>query len=143
MSAALAGCIVLATAGTITGGILHDIRVRNERDRAEKNLRVALAAVDKMLTEVAEKDLHSEPRSELKRRRLLERALAFYQDLLRDRGNDPSLRRETALAQLRLADIRRLLEDGAAGRYRVERRIASFYEGDGVRQKRLSLGSQR
>ncbi len=125
-AAALVGCVILAAAGAVTGGVLHEVRVRDERDRAEKNLRVALAAVDNLLTEVAQKDLHSEPRSELKRRRLLERALAFYQQLLQDRGNDPSLRKEMALAHQRLGDIRRLLEDRAGAEEAYGRAIAQF-----------------
>jgi tetratricopeptide (TPR) repeat protein len=125
-AAALVLCLVLVTAAALAGGVLHEVRLRDERDRAEKNLRVALAAVDQMLTEVADKDLHAEPRSELKRRRLLEKALAFYQDLLRDRDTDPALRRETAQAHLRLADVRRLLEDGTGAEEAYGQAITRF-----------------
>jgi tetratricopeptide (TPR) repeat protein len=128
--AALAGCLLLAAGAVVAGVMAHEMQLRAERDRAEKNLRVAVAAVEKMLTEVAEKDLHSEPRSEIKRRRLLEKALAFYEELLSDRGDDPALRRETALARLRVADIRRWLDDRAGAEEAYGQAIAQFTQLD-------------
>jgi tetratricopeptide (TPR) repeat protein len=111
--AALTLCLALLLAAGAAGGGLYNVRLRRERDRAEQNLVVARAAVEKMLLEVAEEELNTEPRMEEKRRRLLEQALAFYEDLLRDQGDDPALRREAAIAQLRVGDILRLLGDHA------------------------------
>jgi tetratricopeptide (TPR) repeat protein len=107
--AALTGCLILLVLGLAAEAIWHTIRLRRERDRAEQNLAVARGAVEKMLLEVAEEELNTEPRMEEKRRRLLEQALVFYEDLLREQSDDPSLRRETAVAQLRVGDILRLL----------------------------------
>lgn len=82
---------------------------QRERQRAEDNFRKALQAVDQMLTEVSETQLASEPRMEQKRRALLEKALAFYTEFLDERGRDPTVRKETALAYKRVGDITRML----------------------------------
>jgi tetratricopeptide (TPR) repeat protein len=120
--AALALICVLAGLGLVAGGVWHDVRLRAERDRAEanyqraeKNFERARLAVEEMLTEVAEEQLAYEPRMEHKRRALLEKALGFYQEFLREKGSDPALRKATALAHKRVADISRLLRlDGRA-----------------------------
>ncbi len=111
--AALTLCLALLTVSAGAGGALYNVRLRRERDRAEQNLVVARGAVEKMLLEVAEEELNTEPRMEEKRRRLLEQALVFYEELLRQQGDDPALRRESAVAQLRVGDILRLLGDHA------------------------------
>ena len=103
--AALTLCLALLTVSAGAGGALYNVRLRRERDRAEQNLVVVRGAVEKMLLEVAEEELNTEPRMEEKRRRLLEQALVFYEELLRQQGDDPALRRETAVAQLRVGDI--------------------------------------
>ncbi|HEX5273557.1 MAG TPA: serine/threonine-protein kinase, partial [Gemmataceae bacterium] len=121
--AALTVCLALLTAAAAAGGALYNVRLRRERDRAEQNLAVARGAVEKMLLEVAEEELNTEPRMEEKRRRLLEQALAFYEDLLREQGDDPALRREIAVAQLRVGDIRRLLGDHARAEEAYSRAI--------------------
>jgi tetratricopeptide (TPR) repeat protein/tRNA A-37 threonylcarbamoyl transferase component Bud32 len=93
---------------------------RSERQRAEANFEKAQQAVDQMLTKVAEETLIHEPRMEQKRRALLEDALAFYQEVLRERGDDARLQHKTALAYKRVADILRLLgrHDQAKAAYR-------------------------
>lgn len=110
--AAMVGMLVIAFAASIAGGVLHTLRVRAERDRAERNVELATQAVDEMLTEVGEEHLALEPRMEEKRRILLEKALAFYKTLQAENEDNPKLVRKTALAQRRLAEIKRLL-----GRY--------------------------
>jgi serine/threonine protein kinase/tetratricopeptide (TPR) repeat protein len=113
---------------------LEDLRV--QRDRAEQNFESALEAVDTMLTKVGAERLTNVPRMDEVRRELLESALAFQQDLLEQRRDDPGLRLELArahgrvglvLEQLgRLAEaeaeqservrwIERLLDEGALG----------------------------
>src|SRR5262249_26594493 len=103
--AVLIGMVVLGSLAALGGGIWSDLRVRSERDRAEHNCQLALRAVDEMLTEVAEEQLAAEPRMERKRRALLERAQAFYEELFRDRKDDPILRRHMGLAHKRVGDI--------------------------------------
>jgi serine/threonine-protein kinase len=107
--AALLLVLVLAGAGSLIGVWRYNTALREERDRAEKSFRMALDAVNQMLTEVAEKELAEEPRTEEKRRRLLARALDFYKEFLADRKDDPAMRRETGVAYRRLADAFRLL----------------------------------
>lgn len=106
----------LAGLGFVVGGLWYNARLRAERDRAEgnyvraeRNFERARLAVEQMLTEVAEEQLVFEPGMEQKRRALLERALAFYQEFLTEKTGDPGLRRATALAYKRAADIARIL----------------------------------
>jgi serine/threonine protein kinase len=95
---------------TLAAGLSwHLSRLRSERDYAERNFRRARRAVDEMLTEVAQEHLAAEPRAEGKRRVLLEKALGFYQEFLREKRDDPAVRKETALAARRVGDIQRLL----------------------------------
>lgn len=80
-----------------------------QRLRANANLARALAAVDQMLTEVAEGQLATEPRMEEKRKALLDKALQFYQAFFREGQSDPKLRVEVAAAHLRYGDVLRWL----------------------------------
>jgi serine/threonine-protein kinase len=84
--------------------------------RAEANFQSAQAAVELMLTRVSEdpERLALEPRMELVRRQLLEDALRFYQNLLKERAADPEVRSETASAYLRVGDIQKVLGHRAA-----------------------------
>src|SRR5262249_53497005 len=76
--------------------------------RAEANFLQTLEAVDGLLTEVGQKELESVPQFEQVRRRLLEKALRFFQDFLQTRGDDPTVRFEAALAYRRVGEIQRL-----------------------------------
>lgn len=77
------------------------------RRRAESNLRQACEAVDLMLTRVSEDPdlLAYEPRMEQVRSRLLQDALAFYQQFLEEHGDDQEVRAETVRAARRTANI--------------------------------------
>jgi serine/threonine protein kinase len=79
-----------------------------ERERAETNLRSAREAVDRVFTLAAEK-MTDQPHMEQIRRALLEDALEFYQGFLKQKGSDPLLCHETALAYLRVGRIQSLL----------------------------------
>jgi tetratricopeptide (TPR) repeat protein len=100
----------------VVGLVISNVLIRRERalaeaqrQRAEANYREARDAVDGMLAEVGQWWLADVPQMEPVRRKLLERALAFYEGSLRERGNDPALRWETGRAHRRVGDIRRLL----------------------------------
>jgi tetratricopeptide (TPR) repeat protein len=71
-----------------------------QRDLALKYFARAQDAVRQMLTEVSENDdlLKNEPRFELVRKKLLEKALGYYQEFLQEKSNDPALRLATAIA---------------------------------------------
>jgi len=87
--------------------------VRQEKEQkvealklANANLRKALDAVDQMLTEVGQERLSSLPHMEETRRKLLEKALEFYEGLLSENSDDPVVRFETAMAYRRVGEIR-------------------------------------
>jgi len=117
--------IVVAVLALAAEGVSWSIQVRRERDRAEANLEMAMRAVDDMLTEVGEEQLAYEPRMEVKRRRLLQKAQALYLEFLKQRYDSPRIRLQTALASRRVADIHRLL-----GEYRE----AEAAYGDAIRR---------
>ena len=62
-----------------------------------------------MLTEVASDQLKDVPQAEPVRKALLEKALAFYQGFLEERGDDPEVQAKAAKAQKRAGDILMLL----------------------------------
>ncbi len=76
-----------------------------ERRRAEENFQRARAAVDQYFTQVSESQLLSVPGLQKLRNELLGSALAFYEDFLKSRGQDPSLRSALAAVQLKAAKI--------------------------------------
>jgi serine/threonine protein kinase/tetratricopeptide (TPR) repeat protein len=78
-----------------------------QRERADKRLVKAMAALDR-LTQVSEgeEELANEPHMEALRRKLLEDALKFYEELLREEEADPELRYETGRAYFRAGGIR-------------------------------------
>jgi serine/threonine-protein kinase len=84
-----------------------------ERDLARQNFDLARRAVDDYLTRVGQHPLLKEQGLHDLRQELLEAALGYYRNFLAQRGDDPSLRVETAAAHERVGDI--LLELGRFG----------------------------
>jgi eukaryotic-like serine/threonine-protein kinase len=80
-----------------------------QRQRAEANFQKAQDAVDQMLTEVGQRWLADVPLMDPIRRKLLEKALTFYQGFLQEKGDDPRLRRRTLAAHRRLGSLYDLL----------------------------------
>jgi tetratricopeptide (TPR) repeat protein len=80
-----------------------------ERRRAAANFRDRLAAVQQMLTRVGQERLANEPRMDVVRRDLLEKALAFHQRALHAQTEDPELRWEAGQAYIHVADIQEQL----------------------------------
>jgi serine/threonine protein kinase/tetratricopeptide (TPR) repeat protein len=83
--------------------------VKASEQQAVENLEDALAAVDQMLTRVAEDRLLHIPQMEPIRRELLLEALKFYQKFLQKKSDDPEIRRGAALAYGRVGRIQRFL----------------------------------
>jgi serine/threonine protein kinase/Flp pilus assembly protein TadD len=109
-AAAVTGLVALVL--LLLGLLWHNARLRDAADRErglalEANQKRAFArrAVDRMFTEVAVKWLAVEPRSQKLQREFLEEALRFYQELARETGTDPSVRRELANAHRRMGSI--------------------------------------
>jgi tetratricopeptide (TPR) repeat protein len=84
-----------------------------QKRQAESNFAKARKAVDDYFTTVSESQLLQVPGMQTLRRELLQSALVFYQDFLKERGDNPALRGELAAAYLRVGKIRSELEEGA------------------------------
>ncbi len=80
--------------------------------------------MDELLTRVSESQLSSVPGLQPLRRDLLTAALAYYQDFVRQRGDDPALKIGLADAQLRLGRILRDLGEDAPSRAALEQALA-------------------
>ena len=93
----------------LTTAKANEIQAKAAQQDAQENLKDALAAVDQMLTRVADDRLLYVPQMEPIRRDLLLDALKFYQKFLGKQSDDPVIRRETALAYRRVGRIHHLL----------------------------------
>jgi serine/threonine protein kinase len=107
--AALAGVIALLIVSLLVGGFWYNRQVRAERDRAEANFHMALQAVDELVREVGAEDLANEPRMEQKRKKLLARALEYFQEFLKQKEDDPVVRKKAGQAYKQMGDVLRLL----------------------------------
>ncbi|HEV3298221.1 MAG TPA: protein kinase [Planctomycetaceae bacterium] len=76
-----------------------------QRQQAEENLKRARQAVDQYFTRVSQSKLFDVPTLQPLRKELLEDAVRYYQTLLSDRGENPALLADLAVADLRLAEI--------------------------------------
>jgi superkiller protein 3 len=83
----------------------NELQAKAAQKDAQENLKDALAAVEQMLTRVAEDKLAYVPQMETIRRDLLLDALKFYQKFLEKQSDDPVIRREAALAYRRVGRI--------------------------------------
>jgi serine/threonine-protein kinase len=84
-----------------------------QRVRAEAGEAQARAAVDQFLTRVTEDALLKAPGLQVLRRDLLRSALHFYDEFIKQRGDDPRLRAALADVQLRVGKIQYDLGDAA------------------------------
>ncbi|HKB04060.1 MAG TPA: serine/threonine-protein kinase [Gemmataceae bacterium] len=112
LATGLAAALCLVLIAAVGYGVVYHLRLQAQRDRARYHFQMAVRSIEGLLTEVAEEDLVAEPRAELKRKALLEKALAFYEELLRVEPDDPELAWLAARGARRVGDIQRLL-----GRY--------------------------
>jgi tetratricopeptide (TPR) repeat protein len=80
-----------------------------ERQRAGVNFQAARAAVNELLSRVAQERLANEPRMQVVRRDLLEKALRFHQGFLQAQSENVEVRWETGQAYVRVADIQEQL----------------------------------
>jgi tetratricopeptide (TPR) repeat protein len=106
--AALLGVSGLFLLSLLAVSLFYNAQLNYTNARLKDSLQRARRAVDKMLTEVAG-DLADKPHMEEKEKELLEEALAIYQEFLREKGDDPAMQEETALAYKRKGDILHLL----------------------------------
>src|SRR5439155_17170044 len=78
--------------------------------KAEENYARARAAVNDYLTAVGDDPRLKEPRLSPLRAQLLQSALGFYQEFLKERADDPALRRELAAVYYKVGRIYSELE---------------------------------
>ncbi len=117
--AGLSTSLALALLGGVLGVAWQGWRAQQNADRAESqrllaqqrleeaeaSLRQACQVVDDFFVRVSQEDLFLQPNVRPLRKKLLERALAHFQQLLHHHGDNPRLRFETAQAWLRVGDI--------------------------------------
>ena len=80
-------------------------RSNAQRQEAQINLLRARQVVDESFTLVSQSKLFDVPGLQSLRKVLLEAAVRYYQTLLREKGNDPALLADLAVAHLRVAQI--------------------------------------
>jgi tetratricopeptide (TPR) repeat protein len=124
--AALIGVSVLAVISLLAGSLWYNAQLQaalreadhqrevaererelaeRERDRAAEGLRLAREAVDEYFTRVSESRLLNREGLQPLRKELLEAALRYYREFLRQHGHDPAVRAELAAAYLRVGWI--------------------------------------
>ncbi len=113
--AAAATLLMIAVAGLSVGTLLlGQANARTERERrlaqanfqrAEDNFRKAREAVDEYFTKVSESKLLNVPGLQPLRKDLLDSARKYYEQFLRDRGSDRTVRAEAAEAWYRLGFV--------------------------------------
>jgi serine/threonine-protein kinase len=142
--AAAAAAVAVITLGTATVLLqqarnvaqLREREASEQRDEARAKYRLARDAVNQMLTEVGETKLKDVPAMEPVRRALLEKALAFYQQFLQERHDDPDLQRDTGQALERVGRINHLLgkHDAALAAFQqaleLQGRLVDEYPGE-------------
>lgn len=109
----------------------REIAVANG-DRAERNFRRALGAVDEFLTKVSENKLLDVPGMHSLRRDLLESALNYYQEFAREHQDDPAVQVELADAHHRIGQIQMVLgeTDSAAESFDTAMKLLQDTRGD-------------
>jgi serine/threonine-protein kinase len=121
---ACAAALLAATVvGLIAGTILlsrANARTENQREIAEVNYHKARAAVDNYFTRVSQSKLLEVPGLQPLRKELLESALKYYKDFLRERADDAASQSGSAAAYARAAALTQLIgsHEEALGLYR-------------------------
>jgi serine/threonine protein kinase/tetratricopeptide (TPR) repeat protein len=109
----------------------NEVRATAAQKDAQESLKEALAAVEQMLTRVAEERLQFMPQMEAMRRELLQDALAFYLKFHEKKSDDPVIRREAALGYLRVARIQSFLGEYSEAERAYQNAIEYLEELDG------------
>jgi len=113
--AALLVAATVTSIGLASWALQERNRAEEQKQAAEANFKKALEAVDQMLTRVGETQLLHVPQMEPVRRDLLQDALRFYQEFLRERGDSPLVRSEAASAYSRVGQIQVLIGQRSEG----------------------------
>jgi serine/threonine-protein kinase len=104
----------------------HARRAQEERQRAEEAFREAHQAVNDFCIKVSEGPMRDAAGLQPVRRELLQSALNYYDRFLRERGEDPALRREMADTYYRMGTITSLLGPKAQALEAYHRAVAVY-----------------
>lgn len=109
MAALLLTSAALATATALTTYAYEREKLKaqeadEQRHRAEQSFRQAWGAVDRF-AQIAEEELAGQPQLETLRRRFLDVALTYYQDLIDQREDDPGIQQELEVSRARAEKI--------------------------------------
>jgi hypothetical protein len=99
--------LLLAVAGLAVSNVLimqEQARTQAALDRAESNFNRAHQVLD-FFTNIGVEELANKPEMQGLRRKMLEASLAYYEDFIDQRQDDPSSQAELAATHLRLATI--------------------------------------
>jgi eukaryotic-like serine/threonine-protein kinase len=132
----LTGFVAASVAAILFNAFVGQLHIRRERDRAlaaehaaqaerdeaeaaraqaDRNLRQARAAVDEYLRKVVDNpDLKNRGDFHGLRKQLLAAALPFFEEFVRQRGDDPAVRDDLAYAHYRLGFLREEMGEHAA-----------------------------
>jgi serine/threonine protein kinase len=158
-AAALVAVCALATVSLVVTLAVSNLRIGQEKDRADANYRLAetrrhaaeasletaLDAVERMLTRVGGQQLATVPQTEGLRRRLLEDALDLQRQLLDDHGADPAVRLRTGRGYRVLGTIYELRGDFKEAKAHYDRaravlqQLAEEAPGVAAYQRQLAL----
>src|SRR5258708_33502648 len=102
-------------------GAAYEAEAR-QRARAEASFRQARKAVD-FISQIAAEELRDRPDLQEVRRKLLEAALAYYQEFIDQCGDDPSLQAELASSHVWVAGILHAIGSKAEAQAARERAV--------------------
>lgn len=125
---AMLASILVSLAALTTVWLTSKAQAETERQReiAHKNLRLAMSAVDKLLTQVGQERLDNIPQFEDVRASLLSDALEYYEQFRRNAPADPESRLDVARAHHRVADIERIRHQTDRAEKEYEKAIREF-----------------
>ena len=112
---------LLIAALTMTGLAIGVGLLKVQRDRAERNFQLAQDAVRQYYIRVSEETLLNQPGMQPLRDSLLKQALDYYEEFLKERGDDPQLRHEAAQAEFFVGRMTETIDSPAAALPHYER----------------------
>jgi serine/threonine-protein kinase len=135
-TAVAAAALVALTAGTVLLGRANAridqerTEAQRQRDAADENARKARQAVNDYFTTVSENTLLKSPLPGLQplRKDLLQSALTYYQDFVRQNADDPALRSDLAATYLRLGKITEQIGSKGEARQLLEKALTLYRE---------------
>lgn len=128
----------LIAALTIAGLMIGLGLLKVQRDRAERNFALAQDAVRQYYIRVSEETLLNQPGMQPLRDSLLKQALDYYEEFLKERGDDPQLQREVAEAEFFVGRMTETIDSPAEA-------VAHYERAAGIQRKLAApiSGNQR